>query len=105
MRKVSTLKPPLPVHTPLSAGAPQQGRLLPQTQVELEMPQAACRSHGRPDLLSSGATESSKSVSITHLYLPPQVCLYPQVIFISAATSIYLNLGEKRKVLYVHVYI
>lgn len=49
-----------------------------------------------PDPLYSGDTEIL-SASITHLYLPPQVCLYPQVIFISAATSIYLNLERRGK--------
>ena len=52
-----------------------------------------------PDLLYSGDTEFQVSVSFTHLCLPPQACLYPQVIFISAATSIYLNL-ERRETCY-----
>lgn len=52
--------------------------------------------HDMPDPLYSGNTEIL-SVSITHPYLPPQVCLYPQVIFISAATSIYLNLERREK--------
>lgn len=50
-----------------------------------------------PGLLYSGDTELHVSASFTHLYLPPQVCLYPQFIFISAAKSIYLNLERREK--------
>lgn len=53
--------------------------------------------------LLSEATLDPLDFGDTEFY--PQVCLYPQVIFISAATCIYLNLEREKSVTCAHLFI